>query len=260
MVDWRQDKDAPPIRFVRVGKSYGSGESARPIFSEFSLECPGAQVTTIVGASGCGKTTLLNLAAGLIRPDSGAVYVGSEEVTEPGPDRGVVFQQYALFPWLSVAENVGFGLARKGVPKRERERIICDYLTLVGLQDHGHVLPKALSGGMKQRCALARALAVRPKVLLMDEPFGALDAITRQRLQTELLDIVGRERQTTLFITHDIDEAAFLSHRIVVMRSNPARVVDIVDVPYGFPRGDAARAHPDFLSIRHRLWSQLSGD
>ncbi|RXH11390.1 ABC transporter ATP-binding protein [Bradyrhizobium guangzhouense] len=251
--------EGAPINFESVSKYYLVNGQRRMVVDGVDLECPGGKITTIVGPSGCGKTTLLNFAAGLIRPDTGQVRVGPDVVQGPGPDRGVVFQQYALFPWLTVAENIGFAIPPGRMLPQERQETINAYLNLVGLWEHRHALPKALSGGMKQRCALARALAAEPRVLLLDEPFGALDAITRHRLQYELLEIFARRRQTLLFITHDFEEAAFLSHRIVVMCANPARIVSVIDLPYGFPRTEDTRSDPAFLEVRKWLWEQLKG-
>ncbi|MBI0384876.1 ABC transporter ATP-binding protein, partial [Streptomyces albiflaviniger] len=173
---------------------------------------------------------LLSMVAGLVEPTSGTVTVDGAPVTGPGPDRGVIFQQYALFPWLTVRGNVEFGLKLAHVPAAERRRRADHAIDLVGLADFADALPKTLSGGMKQRCAIARAYAVDPEVLLMDEPFGALDALTRVQLQDQLLDTWTQERRTVLFITHDVDEAVYLAGRVVVMAARPGRIHRVIDV------------------------------
>ncbi|HEY6800670.1 MAG TPA: ABC transporter ATP-binding protein, partial [Agromyces sp.] len=168
------------------------------------------EFVTVVGPSGCGKSTLMNILAGLETPTSGHALVDGREVSGPGPERGVIFQQYALFPWLTVRKNVEFGLKVAGVPKSQRRERAEYFIRMVGLEQFADALPKMLSGGMKQRCAIARAYAVNPSILLMDEPFGALDALTRVKLQEQLLDTWNREKRTVMFITHDVDEAVFL--------------------------------------------------
>lgn len=246
------------IQFRSVSKGFVRKGEKIDVLRNVSLTCETGKFTTLVGPSGCGKTTMLNLAAGLIQPDSGKVTVGDQEVNGPGPDRGVVFQQYALFPWLTVYENVEFGLRCKGVQRQERDAIIAHYLDLVGLSKVSNALPKELSGGMKQRCALARALAVGPEVLLLDEPFGALDAITRERLQQELLRITQSERCTVLFITHDVDEAVYLSDRVVVFDSAIHGIRTTSEIPLQYPRLADIRLSEQFVELKKELWDYMN--
>jgi NitT/TauT family transport system ATP-binding protein len=210
---------------------------------------------SIIGPSGCGKTTLMNIIAGFLEPTSGQVLIDGRKITGPGPDRGVVFQQYAVFPWLTVRENVEFGLtlSTNYRPPAERKQIVERLIELVGLRDFQNAYPKELSGGMKQRVAIARAYAVNPKVLLMDEPFGALDAQTRQFMQEALLDILDRERKTVIFITHSVEEAAFLSSRVVVMATRPGRIRTEIPISLPYPRDPAVRSSPQFIEIKTEI-------
>ncbi|MFE7507633.1 ABC transporter ATP-binding protein [Promicromonospora sp. NPDC057488] len=219
-----------------------------------SLDVADNEFVTVVGPSGCGKSTLMNIVAGLETPTSGEVLVDGAGVTGPGPERGVIFQQYALFPWLTVRKNVEFGLKVAGLPAAERRERAEHYVRLVGLEQFADALPKTLSGGMKQRCAIARAYAVNPSILLMDEPFGALDALTRVRLQEQLLDTWSTEKRTVLFITHDVDEAVFLAGRVVVMAARPGRIHEVIDVDLPYPRTEEVRLSPQFAELRNRVW------
>jgi len=248
---------AETLAFRNVSKTFATNKGTTTCFEKLDLTCAAGEITTIVGASGCGKTTVLNLAAGLLRADSGVITFGGHEVEGAGPERAVVFQNYALFPWLTVAENVEFGLKIAKVPAPVRRDKVRQHLQLVGLEHAADRLPKQLSGGMRQRCALARALVTGPGAVLMDEPFGALDAITRLRLQQELLNILAVRPTTVLFITHDIEEAAFLSNRVLVMRPHPQQIVADIDVPYEFPRNDATRSSAEFLHVKEQLWTAL---
>jgi len=224
---------------------------------DVDLACGGGEIVALVGPSGCGKTTLLNVIAGLTEPTSGHVTVDGVAVTGPGPERGVIFQQYALFPWMTVRENVEFGLRLRGVRRSQLRGVVDHYLELVGLGDFPDTLPKELSGGMKQRCAIARAYAVQPVVMLMDEPFGALDAMTRVTLQEQLLDTWGQERTTIMFITHDVDEAVYLARRVVVMASNPGRITKIIDVDLPYPRTQETRLSEAFVASRATVWREV---
>ncbi len=219
-----------------------------------NLDVADNEFVTVVGPSGCGKSTLMNIVAGLEAPTSGQVLVDGAGVTGPGPERGVIFQQYALFPWLTVRKNVEFGLKVAGLPAAERRERAEHYVRLVGLEQFADALPKTLSGGMKQRCAIARAYAVNPSILLMDEPFGALDALTRVRLQEQLLDTWSTEKRTVLFITHDVDEAVFLAGRVVVMAARPGRIHEVIDVTLPYPRTEEVRLSPEFAELRNRVW------
>ena len=201
-----------------------------------SLEIPDAHFACIVGASGCGKSTLLNIMGGLVRPSSGTVRLDEHLIYGPGTDRGMVFQSYTLFPWLRVRENVEFGPKLKGMPKNERRRISGRLLEEMGLAEFARAYPKELSGGMKQRVAIARALANDPKVLLMDEPFGALDALTRASAQRFLTEIWEQHRRTIAFVTHDIDEAIFLGDTVFVMTPRPGRLREVIPVDIPRPR------------------------
>jgi len=218
------------------------------------------EFVTILGPSGCGKTTLLRCIAGLVEWDSGEVLIGGEPVRRPGPDRAMVFQSFALLPWASVLRNVTFGLELRGVPKQEREETARDLIRLVGLEGFENNLPGTLSGGMQQRVGLARALAVQPSVLLMDEPFGALDEQTRRLLQEELLRIWEDRRITVVFITHSIEEAVLLGDRVVVMTPRPGKIENITKVPLGRPRAGpaeyAANSHT-IAELTAGLWEQL---
>lgn len=242
------------ISLRAVTKVYDTTRGSTLSLDRVSLEISRGEFITLVGPSGCGKSTVLNLIAGLLMPTSGDVLVDGRRVTGPGPDRGVIFQQYALFPWLTVQQNVEFGLRLQKLGREEREERARHYLRLVGLQDFGRALPKELSGGMKQRCAIARAYAVNPSLLLMDEPFGALDALTRVQMQDELLGTWQQERKTVVFITHDVDEAVYLASRVVVMSPRPGRISEIIDVPLPYPRNEELRLSPEFAEIRARVW------
>ncbi|MFE0034133.1 ABC transporter ATP-binding protein [[Kitasatospora] papulosa] len=245
------------ISFRNVSQTFPLKKTTFTALDDVSLDIGDKEFVTVVGPSGCGKSTLLNLAAGLATPTSGEVLVDGRPVTGPGPDRGVIFQQYALFPWLTVRGNVEFGLKLASVPAAERGLRAERAIGLVGLTDFADALPKTLSGGMKQRCAIARAYAVDPQVLLMDEPFGALDALTRVQLQDQLLETWSRDRRTVLFITHDVDEAVYLARRVVVMAARPGRIHSVVDVDLPYPRTEAIRLSPEFARIRNAVWTSV---
>ena len=211
----------------------------------------------VVGPSGCGKTTLLNIIAGLCKPTTGTVKVRGELVTGPGKGKGVVFQQYALYPWLTVEKNVEFGMRMKGVPKAERAEIAKKYIDLVGLSKFAKAYPKELSGGMKQRVAIARAYATAPEVLLMDEPFGALDAQTRAQLQENLLKTWEQERKTCFFITHDVEEAVLLATNIIIMSAGPGHITEIVPVTLPYPRTQQTKLTPEFNELKNQIWNKV---
>jgi len=229
-----------------------------------SIDIAEKQFVAVIGPSGCGKTTLLRMAAGLEAPSSGRVTVAGRPVAGPGPDRAVVFQQFALFPWKTVRENIAFGLKCRGESAAARERAVQRYLTLMGLEGTADSYPHQLSGGMQQRVAIARSYAIDPAVLLMDEPFGALDAQTRTMMQEELVRLARTSPRTVLFITHSVDEAVYLADRVVVMGRNPGRVVAVVDIDAVRQReGWAARSIddvmelPSFTHLRSGLWRML---
>ncbi|MFC3677025.1 ABC transporter ATP-binding protein [Ferrovibrio xuzhouensis] len=212
---------------------------------------------TILGPSGCGKSTLLRIVAGLDQPTTGRVLLDGQPVSRPGPDRGMVFQSYTLFPWLTVKQNICFGLREKGMPEKQQAEIAAHFIAQVGLKGFEHHFPKMLSGGMQQRTALARALANDPKILLLDEPFGALDNQTRALMQELLLGIWEASRKTVLFVTHDIDEAIFMANRVLVMTARPGRVkCDIaIDLPH--PRHYTVKTTPEFADLKARLTEEI---
>jgi NitT/TauT family transport system ATP-binding protein len=211
------------------------------------------EFVSVIGPSGCGKSTLIRILAGLDYPSSGSVRLDGKPISGPGPDRGMVFQGYTLFPWLTVKKNVMFGLRMKGTSSRLADQQAREWLKIVGLLDYENAYPNQLSGGMKQRVAIARALANEPRILLMDEPFGALDAQTRASMQSHLLKVWDSVDVTVLFITHDLDEATFLSDRIVVLGANPGRVVEVIDVPLPRPRSPELFMSGHFLATKKRL-------
>jgi NitT/TauT family transport system ATP-binding protein len=211
----------------------------------------------IIGPSGCGKSTFLRIIDGLIPPDSGSVYLSGKQITGPGKGRGMVFQGFDLFPWRTTLKNVEFGLELLGVPKGERVERSRHFIDLVGLGGFENAYPHQLSGGMQQRVGIARALAVDPEILLMDEPFGSLDVQTRDLLQDELARILERDKKTVLFVTHGIEEAIYLADRILVLSARPAKIQMTIEVPFPRPRTDEVKAHPEFLAIRQRIWELL---
>lgn len=225
-----------------------------------SFEVPDQQFAVIVGPSGCGKSSLLYLTAGLAEPSDGAIYVGGDKVEGPGADRGMVFQGYTLFPWLNVRQNIEFGLKRRGLPQDEIRTIVEFYLGEVGLAKFAEHYPKQLSGGMMQRVAIARALANDPQILLMDEPFGALDSQTRLQMQQLLLRVWGNSKKTVVFVTHDIDEAILLADRIYVMGARPGRIKEILDVPIERPRSLEVVMEPEFIRMKRHILELLHDD
>ena len=252
---------APPIlQLDSLFKQYPAKEGPLTVLEPTSLTMEVSELVSIVGPSGCGKSTLLHIVGGLIPPTGGAVLLDGDEVFGPGAERGMVFQAYTLFPWLTVRRNVQFGPKQRGIKKAERERLSDHFLSAVGLTGFRDHYPKQLSGGMRQRVAIARALANSPRILLMDEPFGALDAQTRTEMQELLLDIRRQERTTTLFITHDIDEAVFLSDRIFVMTARPGRLKAEIAVPFGPDRPLSLRTSPEFYQIRAEVYELLMAE
>jgi NitT/TauT family transport system ATP-binding protein len=212
---------------------------------------------TILGPSGCGKSTLLRIVAGLDTPTAGHVVFDGAPVKGPGAERGMVFQSYTLFPWLSVRENIAFGLREKGMPQPQQDEIVAHYIERVGLRGFEHHHPKMLSGGMQQRTAIARALANDPKILLLDEPFGALDNQTRGLMQELLLGIWEAERKTVLFVTHDIEEAIFMANRVIVMSARPGRIKAEVAVELPHPRHYTVKTSPEFSALKARLTEEI---
>ncbi|QHF52915.1 ABC transporter ATP-binding protein [Pseudomonas sp. S49] len=227
---------------------------------EVSFEVPDQQFAVLVGPSGCGKSSLLYLTAGLAEPTSGDIYVGGQQVQGPGADRGMVFQSYTLFPWLTVRQNVEFGLKRRGMPAARRKEIVDYYVNEVGLAGFANNYAKQLSGGMMQRVAIARALANDPQILLMDEPFGALDSQTRLQMQQLLLRVWGNSKKTVLFVTHDIDEAILLGDRVYVMGAKPGRIKQILDVPIERPRSLDMVMDRSFIDMKRQIFGLLHDD
>lgn len=245
------------LKIDNVYKEY-QGRSGKTIaLNGVNLEIKENEFICVVGPSGCGKSTLLNIIAGLLEPTSGTVTLDGKVIEGTGVERGVVFQQYALFPWRTVLKNVMFPLEMKKVPKEEAETIARKYIKSVGLEGFEKSYPKELSGGMKQRVAIARAYAANPEVLLLDEPFGALDAQTRVQLQTELLETWEKEKKTCFFITHDVDEAIILAQRVIIMSARPGRIKKIVDIDIPYPRTQATKTEPRFLELKSEIWNEV---
>jgi len=263
--DYLIQSDAVRERFARlktrdvildvrhVGKRFATPQGECVALDDISFRTHRREFVCVIGPSGCGKSTLIRILAGLEAQTSGEVLLDGKPVQGPGADRGMVFQGYTLFPWLTVKKNVMFGLRMNGSSSGEAEREALQWLDLVGLTRFADVYPHQLSGGMKQRVAIARALANRPRILLMDEPFGALDAQTRARMQTHLLDIWRNIDVTILFITHDLDEAIFLADRILVLKANPGGVQELIEVPVPRPRDYSQVNTPEFIATKARL-------
>ncbi|WP_416424014.1 ABC transporter ATP-binding protein [Pseudomonas sp. App30] len=252
---------APRLQVDKVCLQYKtpSGDTFTAL-EQVSFQVPDQQFAVLVGPSGCGKSSLLYLTAGLAEPTSGAIYVGGQQVDGPGADRGMVFQSYTLFPWLTVRQNIEFGLKRRGMPAAERKDIVEFYLNEVGLQRFADNYAKQLSGGMMQRVAIARALANDPQILLMDEPFGALDSQTRLQMQQLLLKVWEHSKKTVLFVTHDIDEAILLGDRIFVMGARPGRIKQVLDVPIERPRNLDMVMDADFIRMKREIFHLLHDD
>jgi NitT/TauT family transport system ATP-binding protein len=253
--------DAPVLTAEKVALAFGSGRG-RDVLADISFEVREGEFLCVVGPSGCGKTTLLRLLAGLLQPTGGEIRFLGERVSGPSRSRAIVFQDYpnALLPWRTVAGNVALSLEACGVERDKRAAAIDALLAKMGLQHAADQFPNQLSGGMQQRVQIARCLAQQPKIMLMDEPFGALDAITRQTLQDELLAIAAERRMTVVFITHDLEEAIYLGDRVIVLGANPGRIVELVDVNLPRPRNQlTTREDFNFLSLRHRLFGMLQG-
>jgi NitT/TauT family transport system ATP-binding protein len=225
---------------------------------DVSFKVEDGEFVSIVGPSGCGKSTLLYIIAGFIPPTKGEVLIDGSPIKGPGPDRGIVFQEYALFPWRTVLENIRYGLEEKRLPKREIDLIARRYIKFMGLEGFEHKYPRELSGGMKQRVALARTLAYEPAVLLMDEPFGALDAQTREIIQDELLRIWRETRKTILFVTHSVEEAVYLSERVLIMTHRPGKIKSIVEVDIDKSGGrEKVMTSPEFTQLKNKVWLEV---
>lgn len=246
---------ADMVEIDKVVKIFQSSRGEVTALNGVDLRIRKNEFVCVVGPSGCGKSTLLNILAGLEDATSGEVLVDGKQVCGPSSERGVVFQQYALFPWLTVEQNIGYGLRKKSTA--ERKEIAEHYMEMVGLTDFRKSYAKELSGGMKQRVAIARAYAMNPTLLLLDEPFGALDAQTRSQLQAELLVTWEKENKTCFFITHDVEEAVLLAQRVVIMSSRPGRIKRIVDIDIPHPRTQATRMEPRFIELKNEIWSEV---
>ncbi|MGE0450618.1 MAG: ABC transporter ATP-binding protein [Vicinamibacterales bacterium] len=254
-----RSSDVSMIAIDGCRKSYPSSDGGAPVcvVGGIDLTIRPAEFVCMLGPSGCGKTTLLRMIAGLVRPDEGHISIEGAVVTGPGPNRGMVFQDFALLPWADVLTNVAFGLELRGVPKDvrlARARTLVASMGLSGFEQH---YPHQLSGGMQQRVGLARALAIEPAILLMDEPFGALDAQTRRELQEDLLELHSRTQRTVVFVTHSVDEAVRLGDRIVVLSPRPARIEEIVEVDLPRPRPPMLDLSPRFAALKEHLWTRI---
>lgn len=250
-------QDSPKLSVHGLSKTFQYQSQPLTVLDNVEIELQANEFVCLVGSSGCGKSTLLKIIAGLMSPSEGEVRVEGEAVDGPGSDRGMVFQSYSLFPWLTVAKNVEFGLKLQGMAKPERQERIAYYLDVVGLGRFANALPKQLSGGMKQRAAIARALANEPEVMLMDEPFGALDAQTKEQLQQFMQEIWERTHMTILMVTHDVEEAIFLSHRVYIMDSHPGRIRENLQIPLPEHRELDIKLTPEFLDLKRHITNQL---
>ena len=242
------------ISIKGLSKVFKSDDSETVAIKDFNLEIKEGELIAIVGPSGCGKTTLLRCIAGLEEVTTGTISSGDKLFTEPGPDRGMVFQDFALFPWRTVRKNIEFGLEIAKVPKEDRKAQSDKYLEMMGLSAFADHRVHELSGGMKQRVSIARALITNPDIILMDEPFGALDAQTRNIMQRELVKLLEQTDQTIVFITHSVDEAVYLADRIVILTKRPAEIKEIIEIPWPRPRD---RASPEFTALRKRILTEL---
>ncbi|MEV0797386.1 ABC transporter ATP-binding protein [Kribbella sp. NPDC050281] len=252
--------DAPEkLRVKGLSKTFQTNRKAHTVLRGLSFGVAEGEFVSLIGESGCGKTTVLRIVQGLLGADAGQVVVDGNVVSGPGRDRGLVFQQANLLPWRTARRNVEFGLELQGLSRSQRSARASELLDLVGLGGFADHYPHQMSGGMQQRIGLARALAIDPAVLLMDEPFSALDAQTREVLQRELLRIHAETRKTVLFVTHDLDEALFLSDRVVILAANPGRVKQVIDIPFERPRAELTdlRGLPEFQQLRSQVWQLI---
>ena len=250
---------AKTLRIAGVTRSFPGQRASAPTLAlqPTDLAVAPGEFVALLGPSGCGKSTLLRIIAGLDRPTAGQVLLDGAPVAAPGPDRGMVFQSYTLFPWLNVEGNIRYGLRERGLPEAQQAEIAARFIARTGLRGFENHWPRQLSGGMQQRTALARALANDPEILLLDEPFGALDHQTRELMQELLLEIWEADRKTVLFVTHDIDEAIFLANRVLVMSARPGRIKAEVPVPLPYPRDWTMKTTPDFGALKARLMGEI---
>jgi NitT/TauT family transport system ATP-binding protein len=263
--------ESPKLRIEHLGKLFAAENASLEVIRDISLTVEADETVVLLGPSGCGKSTLLRIVAGLEEPSKGAVYLDGREVEEPGRERGMVFQSYTSFPWLTVRENVEFALRPLDIPKPARRRMAQYYVGLVGLGEFENYLPRQLSGGMRQRVAIARALAAQPEIMLFDEPFGALDAQTRALMQEELQKFLREANEkTVLFVTHDVEEAIFLADKIVLLSPRPAVIREVIKVtgteidgekiPAAFCRRPEFKLRPAFLSLRRRIEASMRAE
>jgi NitT/TauT family transport system ATP-binding protein len=245
----------PRIVFDRVSVSFNTASGTLNVVDNVSYTIANGEFVSIIGPSGCGKTTMMNIVAGFVQPSSGSVTLDGKPITAPGSERGVIFQDYGVFPWLTVEQNIAFGLKLRAnrASHDERSAICRRYMQLMGLTDFANAYPKTLSGGMRQRLAIARAYAVKPEFLLMDEPFGALDAQTRSQMHDLLLQVLQQEGKTVMLITHSVEEAIYLSSRIIVATARPARIREIIDVPFPYPREESLHETAEFGELRSHV-------
>ena len=251
-----QASNTSMISIQGISKQYGNFQALQHV----NLEIAKGEFVVLLGASGCGKSTLLNLVTGFDRSTAGRIVVNGREVTKVDPHCGMVFQQYALFPWLTVLDNVAFGLKMKGVSRAERHDVAQRFIEMVGLKGFEHKYPNTLSGGMRQRVSIARVLANDPDVILLDEPFAALDAMTRQVLQDELLQIYEKSKKTIIFITHSIDEALLLSTRMIIMSARPGRVVTDIRNDLPMPRNADVQLSPRYNELKSQIWGTVQSE
>ena len=255
------------LSFSKLGMVFESSSGSVVALEDFSFEVASNEFITIVGPSGCGKSTLLQVTSGLQAPTSGQARVNGEPITGPSPDKAMVFQSFSLFPWKSVAQNIEFGLRINGMGKAERDELVAYYIKVTGLNGFEEHYPRQLSGGMQQRVAIARALVMRPRVLLMDEPFAALDAMNRTLMQEELVRIWSEHKPTVLFITHSVEEAVYMADKVVVMTRRPGKLKTVVDVRaaagdehWRTQPIDDVLTNPAFQSLRHQVWDEVRAE
>jgi NitT/TauT family transport system ATP-binding protein len=243
------------VQFEQVSLAFDTPKGKLKVVDDVSYDIRDGDFIAVIGPSGCGKTTMMSMLAGFQKPTGGSVLFDGKPIQGPGPERGVIFQEYGVFPWLTVKQNIAFGLTLKAnrAATAERDAICEHYLELMGLTDFANAYPKHLSGGMRQRLAIARAYAVNPQFLLMDEPFGALDAQTRANMQNLLLKVLATEGKTVMLITHSVDEAIYLASRIVVVTARPARIREIIDVPFPYPRDESIQEKTEYAALRNRV-------
>ena len=243
------------VRFDHVSLAFTTSGGLLRVVDDVTYDIREGEFVAVIGPSGCGKTTMMNMLAGFTTPTRGSVLLDGKPVDGPGPERGVIFQEYGVFPWLTVRDNIAFGMRLRANRTRSEDiATVCErYMQLMGLADFASAFPKTLSGGMRQRLAIARAYAVQPEFLLMDEPFGALDAQTRSNMQNLLLEVLQAERKTVMLITHSVEEAIYLASKIVLVTARPARVREIIEVPFAYPRDEGLHERPEFGELRSHI-------